>query len=632
MELAKLIPVSVLTHPECAPQELMRTLVVRTNFVPAVRHQIGWRGLRVCSSRVDAWTAKIKDYHGVFALHFDAIDDKTDWVGGRYTLGYFPDPEEELVESFSVQAIAYTQKHDYFDLVRNFVSFPDFAALFHIGAVHLDISRGQDAFRLSLETMTRQRTVATDGISIAQEDRMINVVAPGSYDQDFPSYEVAIGFFRVLAASLGFCIEEAPVFIREARNEGTKISYDSGGNYGETPSEESDRVQVVLGYGKGNSRMKPGDGEPRELNIWTTLDEAIPSYRDPLWWNAHNLLNRNAVDQRLVGIDERPQLIVVTGFLGSGKTTFLQRFIEYQVSLSRFVAVIQNEIGETGLDGKLLDQDYALVEVDEGCVCCTLAGNLKRAVRQILSDFCPDYIVLETTGLANPLNMLDEIAELSDLVRFDSITTVVDGANVLTSLDSYEVALAQIKAADILLINKTDLIPESAVDNVIQRLKGINPTAPTITMVHGDVNPSLLYGPVRRDINDHSGFGNGIEETERLHVSHRHDALSSVKVDFHKPLSRDRFLYGVERLPEEIFRIKGVIEFREEKGPKVFQFVAGRHDITEYQNPEFKERFLVFIGKNLESHISEPESLRALLEDGTVLKKVHQGCFARYAG
>lgn len=620
MELGKLIPVSVLAKPERAPQELMRTLVVRTNFVPAVRHQIGWRGLRVCSSRVDAWTAKIKDSHGVFALHFDGIDDKTDWMGGRYTLGYFPDPEEELVESLSVQAIAYTQQDGYLDLVRNFVSFPDFAALFHIGAVQLDISRGQDSFRLRLETMTRQWTVATDGISIEQEDRMIKLVAPGCYDQDFPSYEVAIGFFKVLAASLSFCIEEAPAFICEARYEGTGISYDSGGDYWETPSEESDKVHVVLGYGKGSFRMEPADAEPRKLNICTTLDEAIPSYRDTLWWNAHNLFNRNAVDQRLVGIDERPQLIVLTGFLGSGKTTFLQRFIEYQVSLSRFVAVIQNEIGETGLDGKLLDQDYALVEVDEGCVCCTLAGNLKRAVRQILADFCPDYIVLETTGLANPLNILDEIAELRDLVRFDSITTVVDGANVLTSLDSYDVALAQIKAADILLINKTDLVSEDSVEQVIARLKSINPVAPTITMVQGYVSPSLLYGPVKNYIKGCmiTGEQGEIKGAGQLHISHKHDCLSSVKVEFDEPLVRERFLERVNKLPTQVFRIKGVIEFLGERGPKLFQSVAGRYDISEYKNRDFEERFLVCIGKNMESYISNPQSLRALFVGGTV--------------
>ena len=410
VDLGKLIPVNVLSDPERAPQELMRTLVVRTNFAPAVRHQIGWRGLQLCSSSLDAWTAKIKGSKGVFALYFDISEGGTDWITARYTLGYFPNPEEDLVEFLSVRAIAWTQRDDYLDQVRNFWSFPDFAALFDIGTVQLDISQTGDKFQLSLETITRQRTIARDGISLAKENQIINVVAPGSYDEDFPAFEVAIEFFKVLAASFSFCIEEPPVFICEGRYQGTVLSYDSAGNCRETLSKE-----VALGYGNGNFEpTRSCQGPQHQLHIWRSPDQAIRLYRDPLWWNAHNLMNRSAVDQRLVGIDERPELIVVTGFLGSGKTTFLQRFIEYQVSLSRFVAIIQNEIGETGLDGKILDQDYALVEVDEGCICCSLAGNLKRAVRQILTDFCPDYIVLETTGLANPFNLLDEIAELTD--------------------------------------------------------------------------------------------------------------------------------------------------------------------------------------------------------------------------
>jgi G3E family GTPase len=241
-------------------------------------------------------------------------------------------------------------------------------------------------------------------------------------------------------------------------------------------------------------------------------------------------------------------------------------------------------------------------------------------VRQILADFCPDYIVLETTGLANPHNILDEIAELSDLVRFDSITTVVDGANVLTSLDSYEIALAQIKAADILLINKTDLLSEDSVDRVLARLKSINPIAPTITMVQGDVSPSLLYGPMKILVKDRTltGEKGEIKPMGRLHVSHKHDRLSSVKVEFDEPLVRERFLERVNTLATQVFRIKGVIEFRGEKGPKLFQSVAGRNDIADYRNRDFEERFLVCVGKNMESYISDPQSLRALLEGRTM--------------
>ena len=133
--------------------------------------------------------------------------------------------------------------------------------------------------------------------------------------------------------------------------------------------------------------------------------------------------DNRTIDKKSLGIDERPPLIILSGFLGAGKTSFLQHFIEYQTQCSRFVAVI----GEVGLDGKLLDD--TITEIDEGCVCCSLVGNLKRAVNGILSSFQPDYIILETTGAANPLNLLDEIVELEAQVRYDCTVTVVDGLN-----------------------------------------------------------------------------------------------------------------------------------------------------------------------------------------------------------
>ena len=341
MEFRELIPIEVSEDPENGIQHLMRSFVVRTNFVPAVRQVIGWRGLRHCAARIDAWTAKIQTFKGVFALYFDTVEVEADWIRGRYTLGYFPDPDEDLVDSLAVAAVTYTQRDDYFEMVRNFLFYPDFAALFHVGAVQLNISPGNDALHLGLETVTRQRTIARDGVAIQQGDRIVDLIAPEGYDQDFPSYEVAVGFFRVLAASLSFCIEQAPVYICEERYPGTDFSYDSEGNSWETPSGESDRVHVLLGYGNGNFGPKPDRPTLRQFNVWKSPDEATPEYRDALWWNAHKLLNRTAVDRKLVGIDERPQLIIVTGFLGSGKTTFLQRFIEYQIGLSRFVAVIQ---------------------------------------------------------------------------------------------------------------------------------------------------------------------------------------------------------------------------------------------------------------------------------------------------
>jgi hypothetical protein len=93
----------------------------------------------------------------------------------------------------------------------------------------------------------------------------------------------------------------------------------------------------------------------------------------------------------------------------------------------------RNEIGEVGLDGKLLD--YTVTEIDEGCVCCSLVGNLKRAVQGILENFSPDTVILETSGVSNPKNLLDELGELMEMVRVDCTATIVDALNFETSIE-----------------------------------------------------------------------------------------------------------------------------------------------------------------------------------------------------
>jgi hypothetical protein len=229
-----------------------------------------------------------------------------------------------------------------------------------------------------------------------------------------------------------------------------EIVYDAAGHHWGNLTNDSHEESLYLGYGKDGfktiieANWKTAVSFDQDVT-WETGMAVIPQYKDALWWNAHQISDYKTLDKKFLSIDDRPQLIVLTGFLGSGKTSFLQHFIEYQVQLNRFVAVIQNEIGEMGLDGKLLDHDYAVTEIDEGCVCCTLVGKLKNAIHQILSSFHPDYIVLETTGLANPYNLLDEISEVEELVRFDSITTMVDGLNVVQSLTAHSVAREQIK-------------------------------------------------------------------------------------------------------------------------------------------------------------------------------------------
>lgn len=604
MELQKIHPTKIESSAETGIQELMRNFLIRTNFVPGVRHVIGWRGLKDSSLAVEGWTAMIKDSSGVFGIYFENIEMVDGWIIGRFGLNYFPDPEEELVELLSLQAGAYTQREDYLPHIREFLLHPQLCDLFNIGIINLAINKEDNALILGLKSLSHQRLISKDGVSLPQQGQVVELIKPGGYDQNFPSYETALAFYQVLAASFTFNLEEPPSYMRYLRRPAKEIVYDAGGRHWQIPSDDSHEESLYLGYGKAGYKnlIEAIDDKTVEASqdiTWETGTAVLPQFKEALWWNAHQIGDFKTLDKKILGIDDRPQLIVLTGFLGSGKTSFLQHFIEHQVQLNRFVAVIQNEIGETGLDGKLLDHDFAVTEIDEGCVCCTLVGNLKMAIHEILSSFHPDYIVLETTGLANPYNLLDEISEVDELVRFDSITTMVDGLNIEESLNTYDVAREQIKAADILLVNKKDLLNEFQLRKISRKLKEINPAAPILSAQQGDINPALVYGvdPQDEPVGEHRN--KLLREAHHTHHSHEFDGLSSYKISLAGPLERKCFIEAIQFMPRTVFRIKGVVEFSDANKPLLFQYVGGRFEFSEFNNPKMSDRFLILIGQNI---------------------------------
>jgi len=577
--------------PDAGIQELIRALLVRTNFVPAVRRPIGWRGLKQSPAAVECWTAKIHGFAGIYGFFFDGLDPVPGWVRGRFVLNYFPDPDEELVERCSLQAAALTQAKDYLQRVREFLDHPEFKSLFSIGCLSLAVDSAGKGLGLGLESLSRQQTISEDGVCLPRNGQSVQVIEPGGYDQDFPAFEVASGFFNVLATSTTFNLCQPPAFLCEHQSPGSRMVLARSGAVRRVEAEGVWNWRIVLGYGQGRFQdLGPPDCQSGTLREWHRGEPILPDYQDRLWWRAHETQGAKTIGKKMLGLDERPPLIVLTGFLGSGKTSFLQHFIEYQTQRSRFVAVIQNEIGSVGLDGKLID--YKVTEIDEGCVCCSLSGSLKQAIHGILSEFHPDIIILETTGLANPFNLLDEMGELEDLVRFDCTLTVVDALNIEASLSEYTVATDQIRAADVLMLNKQDLVSPALLNNLTERLRQINPQAPLFLTANGDLNPAYVL-----EVDDHP-LGSMPEKTKSaLHGSHLQDGLWSQTIRLLRPLDRDDFFKAVAQFSPGIFRAKGIIEFSDDPQPILFQYVAGRHELS-VLNSTSKDRFLTFIGKH----------------------------------
>jgi G3E family GTPase len=589
------------SRPEAGIQELMRAILMRANFVPVVRHAIGWRGLRQSVAAGEGWTAKINGSAGVFGLFFDGLDPAPGWFRGRFLLHYFPDPEEALVERCSLQAAALTQVPDYLRYVRDFLLHAEFSRVFTIGRIRLAVDATEKALALELESLSTERTIAEDGVLVARNGEMVPMIEPWGRDQDFPALEVASGLFNTLAASFTFNLGQPPAYLSERRFPAAQIVYDRTGATRSVAAADIWNFRLLLGYGEGRFEdLDEADGDsgrpPFCALRWCAGEPPPVAYTDRLWWRAYQIHEVRTIDKKILGIDERPPLIILTGFLGSGKTSFLQHYIEYQTQRSRFVAVIQNEIGEVGLDGKLLD--YRVTEIDEGCVCCSLVGNLKRAIQGILESFSPDTIILETSGLANPKNLLDELGELEESVRFDSAVTVVDALNFETSLQDYAIAADQVIAADVLILNKSDLVHETRLQDLRHRLRQFNPRAPIVVSCRGDVNPAMIFDvDLRSGPEGQEGLPAGPGDGRHPRLNHGHDHLRSRTIRLPQVLDRQAFLKAVTCLPSSVFRVKGIIELSDPRQILLFQYVAGRYELSEFSNPGPPDRFLVFIGR-----------------------------------
>jgi len=171
---------------------------------------------------------------------------------------------------------------------------------------------------------------------------------------------------------------------------------------------------------------------------------------------------------------------VLTGFLGAGKTTLLNRILTEQHG--KKIAVIENEFGEVGVDNQLVIQsDEEIFEMNNGCICCTVRGDLLRILGRLMKRKDRlDAILIETTGLANPAPVAQTFftdPEMKEQFRLDAIVTLVDAKHILLHLDDSPEALKQVGFADVIVLNKTDLVTPAELDALEKRLHTINAVA-----------------------------------------------------------------------------------------------------------------------------------------------------------
>ncbi len=364
-------------------------------------------------------------------------------------------------------------------------------------------------------------------------------------------------------------------------------------------------------------------------------------------------------------MSDKIPVTVITGYLGAGKTTLLNRILTEQHG--RRYAVIVNEFGEIGIDNDLVvGADEEVFEMNNGCICCTVRGDLIRIIEGLMrrrGKF--DAIIVETTGLADPAPVAQTFfvdADVKDAARLDAVVTLADAKWLSHRLKDAPEAKTQIAFADVIVLNKTDLVTLEELEELEARIRGINPYATLHRAVKADVpleavlerkafdldrilkiEPNFLAGEEHDHDHDHHGHDHGHHDHEcgpgcehehhhdhhhhhdhghaaHDHAAHDHDAhghlkaihdaeMQSISISYPGEVDPERFVPWLNELVQregpDILRCKGIVAFKNEPRRFVFQ---GVHMILdgdlqrEWREGEKRESRLVFIGRKLKEN------------------------------
>ncbi|MDQ0063580.1 CobW family GTP-binding protein [Paenibacillus harenae] len=307
---------------------------------------------------------------------------------------------------------------------------------------------------------------------------------------------------------------------------------------------------------------------------------------------------------------------LLSGFLGSGKTTLLTRMLDYYKEQGMKPAVIMNELGDTNLDGQLLGEEVPMAEMLSGCICCSIRGDLGMEISMLIDEHQPDVLFIESTGAANPMETLDGVTEAALYKPIDlrSVITVVDGPELLARSRSgkgrtFKLMQEQIRCATVLLLNKADKLEPEQLVEAQQLLGDVNPHVPATATVRCAIDDwswleRAMSSKAPRTIRETDSHEHERAEQQTHdhghHHHHSHDHVMVITHYWRGPIGSEAFEALLQRLPDNIYRAKGIVTFTDAPSRFLFQYAYRESDFMRIEPQGKVNDVAVFIGEHFE--------------------------------
>jgi len=581
MRLDALLPRPLDPHggSECA--SLLGSLLTGIHLDRREARRLGWRGVRPSATGLPAWTCRIVGDASVHGMLFLGEEEDGASLCGDFNLCLFPKPEDPLLDTFPLAALRTALSPDYATLVRELSRHAEESGAFTLGRLRLAAGLSGESLALVLEARARLRIRSHEGIATANGEW---VVAPGMPETDLCCFRLLLRLFATLTASAETLLKTAP------RN---RIAH------APVPGLLHSQADGLVEDVKHTEHML------RLCAAFGDMAELPEAFRTGRALNSRPLRPKTAASET----GRKPVLHILTGFLGAGKTTVLKQWLDFLHNRERYTGVIQNEFGKIALDAALLRDDTQVEALDEGCVCCSLADSLRPGILRLLEAMPTEQIILETTGLANPANVLENLDGLEDLIVPGLVVTVVDACDLGREGRDFEpdaLRLEQIERADALIVNKADTVSGAGLADLVERLRKANPLALILPAVHGNASFAALDTLYAAWL-DHARpeLPSRRPALGRLAATHADAGFASSTVVFTAAVTRRDVETLIADAGSGLSRAKGIADIVGE-GLRIIQYAAARLDFEEPPpGADDGERYMVLIETRLEDPVPE---------------------------